>query len=292
MSLAQHLQSSATTVARAWVVTRRDGAVLGFTDHDCDLAFDGIVFRARTGMTARALEQTTGLGVDNSEAMGALSDDAISEADILAGRYDDAAISLWWVNWADVGERQLRFRGSLGEVVRTGGAFRAELRGLAEPLSRPQGRVYQAPCSAVLGDAACGVDLSQPGMSVIAAVSGVTADGDGFALPALAGYAPRWFEKGRMEVLEGAAAGLSGLIKLDRMGDGVREITLWQRPGAEVAVGDIVRLVAGCDKRAETCRLKFDNFLNFRGFPHIPGEDWLIAVPREGDLNDGGSLTE
>ena len=290
MSLAAHLQTGVTTVARAWAVSRRDGVVLGFTDHDRDLAFEGIVFRARTGMTARALEQTTGLGVDNSEAVGALSDAAISEADILAGRYDDASISLWWVNWADVSQRQLRFRGSLGEVVRAGGAFRAELRGLAETLSRPQGRVYQAPCSAVLGDAACGVDLSQPDLSVTVPVATVGNEGDRFGFPALAGFAPRWFEKGRLEVLGGAAAGLSGLVKSDRSQEGGREITLWQRLGAEVAAGDPVRLVAGCDKRAETCRVKFNNFSNFRGFPHIPGEDWLMAVPREGDLNDGGSL--
>lgn len=290
MSLAAHLATGVTTVARAWAVERSDGWVMGFTDHDRDLSFDGIVFRARTGLTARSLEQTTGLAVDNSEAVGALSDAAITEADILAGRFDGARISLWLVNWADAAQRELRFRGNLGELVRAGGAFRAELRGLAEPLGRPQGRIYQAACSAVLGDAACRVDLGQPGLSVEAAVQAVASDGAGFGFAGLSDFAPGWFEKGRLEVLAGAAAGLSGLIKADRRTDDGRAITLWQRLGADLAAGDPVRLVAGCDKRAETCRGKFSNFLNFRGFPHIPGEDWLMALPRPGDLNDGGSL--
>ncbi len=289
MSLSEHLAEGVTTVARAWALERRDGVVLGFTDHDRDLSFDGIVFRADAGMTARALQQTTGLGVDNSEAVGALSDAAIAEADILAGRYDGAWLSLWWVNWTDVAQRALRFRGSLGEVTRAGGAFRAELRGLSEVLGRPQGRVYQAACGAVLGDAACGVDLSAPGYTVEAEVAEVI-DETRLRFEGLGGIAARWFEKGRLEVLSGPAAGLSGLIKADRVIGAGREVGLWQALGAAVRPGDGVRLVAGCDKQPETCRVKFQNFLNFRGFPHIPGEDWMIAVPRQGDLNDGGSL--
>lgn len=289
MTLAGHLASGVTTIARAWALERRDGVVMGFTDHDRDLTFDGIVFRADAGMTARALQQTTGLAVDNTEAVGALSADAIREADILAGRYDAAELRLWWVNWADVSQRVLKFRGSLGEVTRAGGAFKAELRGLSEVLGRPQGRVYQASCGAVLGDAGCGFDLSAPGFSVEASVTEVL-EAARFMVDGLGAFVPRWFEKGRFEVLSGAAAGLVGLIRSDRNVEAGREVALWRSVGAEVVAGDQVRLVAGCDKQPETCRVKFDNFVNFRGFPHVPGEDWMMAVPREGDLNDGGRL--
>ena len=160
--LKAHLASGATTLARAFVVTRRDGVVLGFTDHDRDLSFDGITFRADSGLTAKALQQATGLAVDNTEAFGALRSDAICEADILAGRYDGAEVQGWLVNWAEVAQRHVVFRGSIGEIERRGGAFKAELRGLTEGLNRPLGRVYQAPCSAVLGDGACGLDLTDP----------------------------------------------------------------------------------------------------------------------------------
>ncbi len=89
-ALYAHLASGTTMTCRAWVVSRRDGTVLGFTDHDRDLSVAGVTCRANTGMTARALQQTTGLSVDNSEAVGALSDAAVSEGGIRAGRYDGA----------------------------------------------------------------------------------------------------------------------------------------------------------------------------------------------------------
>ena len=289
MTLEDHLQGGATTIARAWSVTRRDGLVKGFTDHDRDLAFDGIAFRARTALTASALQQLTGLGVDNAEASGALSDAGLSESDILCGRLDGAEVRLWWVNWADVNMRTLKFRGWLGDIRRAGGAFRAELLGLSERLGRPQGRLYQAGCTAVLGDAACRVDLTAPEMSAVAVPDAVL-DGDRLLFGALDRPAPGWFARGKVEVLDGPAAGLGGLIKSDRMRGGTREVTLWERLSSPMGAGASVRLTAGCDKRGETCREKFANFLNFRGFPHIPGEDWMMAVPREGGLNDGGSL--
>ena len=68
-----HLSSGHTTLARCWQVVRKDGVVLGFTDHDRDLSFDGVTYRADTGLSALSLAQSTGLSVDNTEAIGALS---------------------------------------------------------------------------------------------------------------------------------------------------------------------------------------------------------------------------
>lgn len=284
-----HLDTGATTLCRCWLVERVDGAVMGFTDHDCALTFDGQAFEANAGMTARALTQTTGLSVDNTEALGALSAAAVTEEDILAGRYDGARIRAWLVNWQAPEQRTLQFSGTLGEITRVGGAFQAELRGLAEALNQPQGRVYQRPCSAVLGDGRCGFDLDQLGYSTELAVEDVE-EGRVFRFTGEDGFEPRWFEAGRLRVLDGTAEGAVAIIKNDRYSDGVREVELWQTLRQGIAVGDRVRLEAGCDKRAETCRLKFNNLLNFRGFPHVPGEDWLVSYPVQGGANDGGSL--
>lgn len=283
------LAPGTTTVCRCWSLVRDDGLKLGFTDHDTDLGFGGIRFRADTGLTARALVQGTGLAVDNTEAVGALTGDAITEADILAGRYDGAQVCSWLVNWAAPAQRQLLFRGSIGEVSRAGGAFRAELRGLTEALNQPQGRVYQAQCSAALGDDGCGFDIDTPGYRAEAEAVEVIADRV-FRFDGMTEFDLRWFERGRLQVLSGEAAGLVGLIKNDRLGNSGRELELWEQLPAPVAAGDRIRLEAGCDKRPETCRLKFANFLNFRGFPHIPGEDWLTGYPKQSGDNDGESL--
>jgi uncharacterized phage protein (TIGR02218 family) len=289
-ALHAHLATGTTTVCRCWAVIRRDGARFGFTDHDRDLVFDAITFRAASGMTASALQQGTGLAVDNSEAAGVLSDAAVTETDLLGGLFDGAQVEIWRVNWADVTARERLFRGSLGEIRRRDGAFEAELRGLAEALNQPVGRAYQRVCGAVLGDARCGVDTGAPDYAVTMAPDTV-ADGRVLVFSDLGGFADRWFEQGMLRVETGAAAGLTGIVKSDRLGaDGLRRITLWQSLRREIAPGDRVRIVAGCDKRAATCRDKFANFGNFRGFPHIPGDDWLTSYPAGSTPDDGGSM--
>ena len=286
-ALYAHLASGSTTVCRAWTVLRRDGVMLGFTDHDRDIVVDGITCRADTGMTAKALQQTTGLSVDNSEAVGALSDAAITEGEILAGRFDGAVVRSYIVNWAQPGDWIEQFRGSFGEITRSGGSFRAELRGLSEALNRPQGFAYQPTCSAILGDTRCRFDMTSPGYFAERQVEAVE-DGRIFDFAAFSGFDDRWFEHGRFEMLTGKAAGLVGVVKGDRLSGTARRIELWQSMGALVVAGDSFRVIAGCNKAAVTCRTKFANFLNFRGFPHIPGEDWLASYPVPDRPNQGG----
>lgn len=285
-----HLSTGITSTCRCWAVVRRDGTVYGFTDHDRALSFDGIDFKADTGLSAKALQQTSGLAVDNTEALGALSDLAITEEDIAAGRFDGAGVRAWLVNWADLSQRLLQFRGTIGELQRSGGAFQAELRGLTEALNQPQGRVYQKPCTAVLGDANCRFGFDVPGYVTELPVE-VVEDERVFRFDNISGFDARWFEYGRFVVLSGEATGLVGLIKNDRDVGGARVIELWESLRARIATGDMVRIEAGCDKRSVSCRLKFNNFLNYRGFPDIPGEDWLMSYPSSSGVNDGGSLS-
>lgn len=271
-----------STYARAWRIRRRDGLALGFTDHDQTLEFEGGKFRPDSGMSARALVQGSGLSVDNSEAEGALSDDAITEPDLMAGRWDGAELMMWEVDWSDVSHRRLVFRGSLGEVSRSSGAFRAELRGLTEPLNAPQGRVFHPKCSARLGDKACKVDLEAEPLTTLVEVDGCE-ERLIFRFASFPQFDANWFERGVLSVETGSAVGLQGNIKNDiALPDGGREIELWQALGKAPEPGDRLRLTAGCNKSAETCRLKFDNFANFRGFPHLPAEDWLMAPQKGG----------
>ncbi|MCA0940638.1 DUF2163 domain-containing protein [Salipiger pacificus] len=283
-----HLAGGLTTVARCWALTRADGTRYGFTDHDRDLSFDGLVFRAGSGLSALALQQGTGLSVDNSEAMGALSDAALSEAEIDAGRFDGADLLVWLVNWAEVSQRRVMFRGTLGEIRRGDGAFHAELRGLTEALNVPLGRIYQKPCSAVLADAACRFDLGTPGF-VHEGPALAVSDGRRFRFGVLAEFEPGWFARGRLEVLDGAGKGLAAAVKRDRTDGGQRVIELWEPLRAELQPGDLCQVTAGCDKRMESCRLKFDNLLNFQGFPDIPEDDWMLVHASRSARADGGS---
>lgn len=287
--LQARLSSGATTLCRCWRLTRRDGVRMGFTDHDCDLVFDGTTFAAATGLGASTLAQSAGLSVDNAEVVGALSSAGVTEADISAGRYDDAEVEHWLADWTDPELRVLLFTGSLGEVVRGKTAFEAELRGLGEALNRPVGRVYLRDCDAVLGDARCGIDLRQPefmgSAQVVAPVGGA-----GFLVAGLSGFAEGWFARGRLDWLTGGNAGITGQVRRDEFTTDGRLLTLWEEPPRPVAPGDGFEVFAGCDKRFATCRGKFANAVNFRGFPHMPGEDWVNGYAREGGRHDGSSL--
>ncbi len=287
-ALLAHLATGATHVCHCWAVTRRDGMILGFTDHDRRLAFDGITFSPESGLSAKALASTTGLAVNNTEAVGVLSSDAITEEDIEAGRYDGAEVQIWLVQWDDPSVRQVEFAGTIGEITRASGGFQAELRGLSDALNQPQGRSYLKTCSAVLGDAGCGVDLSNPAFVARRDVT-VETDGQSFRFDNLADYDARWFAGGRIEVLTGDARGLSAVIREDVQQENHRVIQVWEPIRLPIALGDTVRLIAGCDKRPVTCREKFSNFINFQGFPDIPGDDWLVSVPRSDQPNQGRS---
>jgi uncharacterized phage protein (TIGR02218 family) len=287
--LQARLDGGATRLCRCWLVKRRDGAELGFTDHDADVSFDGALFRASSGMDATALASATGLSVDNAQAAGALSSASVSEEDVRAGKYDDAEIRHWLVDWERPDLRVLLFKGRFGEIRRSDGAFEVELRGLAEALNTPVGRRVLRSCDRALGDAKCRFDTSLPGFSGEGIVESGTASG--FVASGLDEFAEGWFAHGALTWLSGGNAGEIGAVKVDRTGSaGVRTLGLWQNAGRPVAAGDRFKVVAGCDRRAETCRGKFDNFLNFRGFPHLPGDDWVTAYPKDGAIHDGSSL--
>ena len=222
---------------------------------------------------------------------GALVSAGLTEDDIAAGLYDAAAVETWLVNWANPEERLLLDVGALGEIRRTGdGAFAAEVRGLMHRLDEERGRLYRATCAADLGDLRCGVDASDPALSTTGAVA--RTDGAlGFAADALAGFADGFFTGGRLVWTGGANAGLAVEVKAHRVGGGGAEIDLWRRAPRPVAVGDSFRIAAGCDKSFATCRRKFANGVNFRGFPHMPGNDFVVRVARQGEPGmDGGSF--
>ena len=281
-ALAARLSSGASTVARAWVLRRRDGTAMGFTDHDRDLRVDGVLCRAASGLGAGAVQASTGLSVDNTEVVGALSDDGLRAEDIRAGRWDGAETVAYLVDWRAPDAFEVLFRGSLGEITEGDGRFSAELRGLSEALNAVRGRVYHARCDAVLGDGRCRVDLGLPGRIVETAIAEVGDGGRVLRLVAGGAAQEQWYARGLLRFLDGPADGLEVPVKLDRAeGDG-RRIELWVPPGAAPSAGDRVRVTTGCDKAMATCRDKFGNVANFRGFPHIPGDDWLLAVPAAG----------
>jgi uncharacterized phage protein (TIGR02218 family) len=286
-ALQTKLDSGVTTLARCWKLMRRDGVVMGFTDHDRDLVVGGVTFNAGTGFSSSEAASRFDLSVDGAEISGALADDSLTDADLAAGRYDAAQVETWLVDWSDPQLNVLTARGTLGEVRREGQAFVAELRGLADLLSQESGRLYTARCGADLGDARCKVDLTSPALRGTGAVSVV--EGTSILVASgLDGFADGWFSLGRLLWTGGANAGLAIEIKEHRLIAGHARLTLWQAMPEPLAIGDTFTVTAGCDKSFATCRARFANTDNFRGFPQIPGNDFLLASPVQGAPGNNG----
>lgn len=281
-ALATHLASGATTLCWCWRLIRRDGIRLGFTDHDRPLSFAGTVFEAAAGFTASEIKDDVGLSVSNLDVSSALTSDALAEADLAAGLYDEAAVEIWRVNWADPDQRALMRSGSLGEVRRSGPAFAAEVRGLAHYLQQPSGRLFQYTCDADLGDARCGVVITGPpfrAAGTLLAASGART----FTASGLDVYATGWFDRGLLTFTSGPAAGQRIEVRQHTlMASGQATFDLWSPARLPLTAGQTFTVTAGCDKLLATCRDRFANVLNFRGYPHMPGNDFLVAGPQTG----------
>ncbi len=288
-ALADHLEGEATTVCHCWRLTRRDGTVMGFTDHDRALTVDGTAFRPQSGFSATEARDTLGLAIDTVDVEGALSADDLSEADIAAGLYDDASVETLLVNWARPADFARLRTATIGGISRRDGAFVAELKSRTHALDQIQGRVFARACDARLGDGRCRVDLDGPGLSGTGAVVATTA-ADRLRVSGLEGFEAGWFSLGALDWTSGALAGKRDYVAVHAKGAGGVDLTLQAREGAVAETGDTFVIRAGCDKAFATCKAKFANALNFQGFPHLPGNDAAYGYAVDGAVFDGGPL--
>jgi len=279
---AVRLAAGATTLCACWRFTRADGAVFGATDHDRVIVFDGVAYGPAAGLEAATLESSSGLAPGRAAASGAVTLDFVNEADIDAGLWDGARAHVWRVDWAAPEYRVMIWSGRLSEISRQGAAFTAELVSLKADLERQIGRVYSRSCDADVGDVRCGVDLEDAAFRA----EGVVTDAIGarrFLASGLDGFGYAWFTGGVLTWTGGANAGRTTRV-VRHAGS---EIELAREPRFAMTEGDAFVVTAGCDKSFQMCGARFGNRVNFRGFPHMPGAEAVLAGPAAGG-NDGG----
>ena len=288
-ALQAHLDDGTTTLSWCWRISRTDGVALGFTDHDRALSFDGTEFEPESGFAASEIRSGSDLAVDAQDASGVLTSDRITETDILDGRWDNAAVELWRVNWADTSQRVLLRRGAVGQIRRGRMAFVAEVRSLAHVLGQTVGRTFQAGCDARLGDARCDIDLENAVYKGTGVVTDLLRD-RAFMASGLPGFDAGWFTSGTITWTSGANAGRITEVLAHGLTDAISTLTLLEAPVRAIAEGDCFVARAGCDKRLATCGAKFANTANFRGFPNIPGQDAVLRYASQDGGHNGGVL--
>jgi uncharacterized phage protein (TIGR02218 family) len=263
--MAAWLDQDLTTLAFVWRLQRRDGVTLGFTSHDRDLRIDGLTYRAAPGMVPSAIERTSGFDMDTVELAGALTSDAIREDDLAAGRWDGARLRLSAIDWTAPDAIPVHLvRGELGTVDVSDGKFSVELRGPTAILEAPVVELTSPECRASLGDKRCRVDMA--GRSELLTATEVSGD-----QVTISGAVTNVYAGGQLRWIDGANAGLTVGISAQA---GV-VLTLNEPPHFPVAGGTRAQVTQGCDRRFATCVSRFSNASNFRGEPHLPGNDLL-----------------
>lgn len=285
-----HLESECTTLCHCWRVTRRDGQSFGFTDHDRALTVDGFAYEPQSGFATSEARASLGMAADAVDVEGALSSDVIAEDDIAGGLFDGATVQTLLVNWQTPAQFASIRRAVIGKIVRTDGRFVAELESVAASLDRPNGRYLKRTCDARLGDARCGVNMSAGALNGSGAVVQQTAPAT-IRVSGLGGFAAGWFSFGEIFWTGGALQGRSAIVVDHRIAS---EGVLIALPADEAmpGPGDTFSIVAGCDKQFATCKAKFSNPVNFRGFPHLPGNDAAYGYVTGGGQFDGGPIVE
>lgn len=289
-ALADHLKQDVTALCHCWRLRRRDGTVMGFTDHDQPLSVDGTLFKPDSGFSATEARRSLGLAVDAMDVEGALSAADIREEDIIAGLYDGATVETLLVHWRAPDEFALLRRAVVGQIARRDGRFVAELESPEAALDQPNGRTVRRNCDAELGDSRCGVQLDTPAFKANGAL--IRMEGGCARVSGLENYDDGWFAHGVLTWISGASKGRSERVMAHQKGLGGTTLNLWRDAASQVAEADSFTIVAGCDKQFSTCKAKFANSVNFRGFPHLPGNDAGYNYVTEGQRFDGGPLVE
>lgn len=291
--LQTHLENEVTSLCRCWAIERKDNVKLGFTDHDNDLVIDGTLFEKNAGMEASNVEERLGLNVDSTDITGAFQSERITEKDIEAGKYDNARVTTYIVNWSDPQQYFVDRILLVGEISREDGQFTFELRGISSLLDQTKGRHFVKSCQADLGDGACGVNLNSSSVGATATVSQtVSGSGNDFTVTGLASFSSNWFSGGHLTWTSGANSGSRIEVSHHSKQGSKASIQLWQAMSEPIEVGDTFNISAGCDKTFETCKFKFNNHLNFQGFPHMPGNGYAVRHAGNSDKLDGGPIIQ
>lgn len=285
-TILSHLAQETTTLCLCWIITRRDGTIKGFTSNVEDVVWtppgggkgDAITCKAATGAMVSNLQTSTGRGIDNLAAYGVINSNDITEADLLKGLYDDARVQIVLVDYTTPANYILLATGFLGEVKVGRKAFETEVRTLLVRANQQVGKVCSPLCRVkVLGDSECTVNLASFTFSSQTVASVVSRSQFRTASAGVVGKPAFYFAYGKLTWTSGANNGKAVEVRSHDTGSPCL-LTLAEIMPFDIQVGDAFTIIAGCDRRLETCRDKFSNVLNFRGEPYVPGTDAVLRV--------------
>lgn len=284
-SLITHLQSVSTTLAAGfYAVSPIDATVVAMTSFSSDLTgvpgYSSVTFKRNTGVTSSQLQSDAGNAFAQMEASVFLIAAGITEADVLAGKWQHAVATLFICNYEALNMGQLIMQsGYLAEFVQKSPVVTCEIKGLNNALTAQIGQVTRPECSHDFCDTGC--TLTAADFTVTGTVTGVTSQTQ-FAAAALT-IPAGWANNGKLTFTSGTNTGYP--LRIDN--NAVATTIMLRTPAPYLPViGDTFSLLAGCQKRLTDCqnRVKADtttvnNVLNFTGFSFVPTIESFTRLP-------------
>jgi uncharacterized phage protein (TIGR02218 family) len=214
-------------------------------------------------------------GVMDLEGIATIT--GISRDQIASGVFDSARLYLFATSWkTPVEDEEPMGAAILGRTTLEDDRYRIEMMQIADALNQSVGRSYAPSCDKVFGGqtyAGCKVDLGP--ITVTGAITHVT-DGANFRDSTRTEDAD-WFGLGTIYFTTGDNVGLKPLEIKAYAADG--SVETYEPAYYSVQVGDEYVMVPGCRKRhIQDCKEKWDNVLNFGGFPRVPASSQYQQV--------------
>lgn len=276
--LSTHLSGTVTTIATCWKLKRSDGVILGFTSSESDIDYDlsdgdgTVTYYSVGGISPTSISTTSGSGVDGLNVVGIINSNDINDVDIEAGLYDQAQVVIFIVNYKNLSDGHcILNKGYFGEITVNTNQYDVEIRSLSQILSQNVGKIHTPTCQAELGDSRCTATV----LDFDGTITSVT-DRRKFIDTALIGVPDSRYTLGKIQFTTGLNQGIWQDVKAFNGTTG--EIQLMIPMPYTIDVGDEFTIYQGCDKKLSTCIATFNNAVNFRGFPHIPGTDAVLRI--------------
>jgi hypothetical protein len=154
-------------VCTLMLVALANGGAMYFTDNDAPLTVDGHTYTPATGLTGMKLTITNNAQVSSQKVAAGWAFN-INEADVLAGIYDNASITIGTASWENPSYGAVwTFAGDLATVQANQDGFVVDLQSSLWVLQRPLGIFISPDCRHTLGSVidpqgvgGCGLDLT------------------------------------------------------------------------------------------------------------------------------------
>lgn len=262
-----------TSLVRCWKISCQNGKVFCFTDHNKDILHENEIYLSVSPLNMSAIETSIGLEIDNLEISGSFHHSKILESDIQEGIFDQAKIIIFEFDWAQGVKKNVMFQGLFSSYSYGKNSFSIESHSAFGRLGHVFGRGYHLTCDADLGDEKCGIDINAPSYKFRSEIMNFTENG--IEIPRVVGISDGRFQHGTAEFFMNDAVTSKLQIKSDKIIGNLRSITFWKKLSPIQQAATRVNIYVGCNKSIECCCHIFDNAINFRGFPHIPSDDWI-----------------